>query len=167
VSADFFCKALNSKINANINDADDSESLEELIREYFSTPAAEDDHSSEEESEGEGESCAELTEGEEEMISESDDSQSDVGSDSESDQPLVEDCGINSETADISEHPDEEMRKVEGFDCRCKMKKVTVPESGKKGCIAQFSDAEVLARRLDMKEFTEGKYMYVYPFHLG
>jgi hypothetical protein len=61
VSAEFVAKALNSTINANINDVDDSENLEELIREYFSTPAVVDDHSSEEKSEDEGESCAEFT----------------------------------------------------------------------------------------------------------
>jgi hypothetical protein len=110
VSADFLAKALNSARNANITDNGDSETLGELISEYFTTPGVPDDSSSDDESDRDGGIGTESDETESEH-GEENRMESDIESDE--DQPLIEDFGLNGEMYNDIHNPDVEKLKFQ------------------------------------------------------
>ena len=82
--------------------------------------------------------------------------------------------GLSNPSGDFPVAPDAERVKVESFDCKCQNRHVAgvscienaETDSGstheelkqtKRGCIAQFTVGEILAKRMDMAELTEGK----------
>ena len=149
-------KALNSAKSANILDQGDTENIAELINEYF-TNICQDDTSSDE---------AEDEDDDDKQLEENDiaDSHSDSDSEIESDDELLTEVipFSNDEANDCdSIHVDAEKVRVQNFDCKCKIKSSSVDSCSSVnrhvGCIAQFSEDDILARRLDMKEFTEGR----------
>ena len=153
-------KALNSAKSANILDQGDTENIAELINEYF-TNICQDDTSSDE---------AEDEDDDDKQLEENDtaDSHTDSGSDSDSeiesdDEPLTEVIPFSNDEANDCDsiHVDAEKVRVQNFDCKCKIKSSSVDSCSSVnrhvGCIAQFSEDDILARRLDMKEFTEGR----------
>ena len=103
------CKALNSARGANILDSEDSDQLQNLIIDYFSTPSAEN---------GDEVSDEDDCEGENELVN--------SGSDSESDDaPLVDTqvSLVDDDVADCAQfNSDQDYLRVVNFDCKCKIR---------------------------------------------
>ena len=145
--------------DANIFNNEDRRELEELINDYFVG-----DSDKEKESVDANDVCVETSVRNTCQPSETDE----LDTDSEEETPLVEatapktDIDINDETSLTAKS---EHLKVEVFDCT---KSATFTPSSsdtsstsgqatKTGCIGQFTSEEILARRLNMTQFSEGK----------
>jgi len=156
------CKALNSARGANILDSEDSDQLQNLIIDYFSTPSAEN---------GDEVSDEDDCEGENELVN--------SGSDSESDDAPLVDTQVSLVDVDVADcaqfNSDQDYLRVVNFDCKCKIRSAwdgrgtqstsTSSEcaasdlsTSKKGCISQFATHEVLSKRMEMAEMTEGTF---------
>jgi len=156
------CKALNSARGANILDSEDSDQLQNLIIDYFSTPSAEN---------GDEVSDEDDCESENELVN--------SGSDSESDDAPLVDTQVSLVDVDVADcaqfNSDQDYLRVVDFDCKCKIRSAwdgrgtqstsTSSEcaasdlsTSKKGCISQFATHEVLSKRMEMAEMTEGTF---------
>ena len=110
-------KALNSARNGNINDEKDLESVENIIQEYFTTPAFDDTDGSN----SSGESEASDDEENASALCRPTLYQLESSDEEENDPPLIEDFSINNQSYSGVMQPHEEKNKVASFDCRCSL----------------------------------------------
>lgn len=164
------CKALNSARGANILDSEDSDQLQNLIIDYFSTPSAEN---------GDEVSDEDDCEGENELVNSEESTCDEGGSDSESDDAPLVNTQVSLGDVDVANcaqfNSDQDYLRVVNFDCKCKIRSAwdgrgtqstsTSSEcaasdlsTSKKGCISQFATHEVLSKRMEMAEMTEGTF---------